>query len=126
MVVRAQNKGLNLSQHINGFTQVVSDLRKFDVKFKKEDKSLLHLNSLLNLYENSFIILTWYKESMMLEDITSVLLWFHQRRKTRYEQIEVLVVRGNYGDQREKDGRGSKSKLRRFKGNYFECKEKGT
>jgi hypothetical protein len=39
-------EGSDLSQHINLFNQIISDLRRVDVKFEDEDKALMLLNSL--------------------------------------------------------------------------------
>ena len=38
--------GSDLSQHINVFNQIISDLKRIDVKFEDEDKALMLLNSL--------------------------------------------------------------------------------
>jgi hypothetical protein len=37
--------GSDLSQHINMFNQVISDLRRVDVKFEDEDKALIRIHS---------------------------------------------------------------------------------
>ena len=39
-------KGSDLSQHLNMFNQIISDLMRVDVKFEDEDKTLMLLNSL--------------------------------------------------------------------------------
>ena len=72
-------EGLDLSQHINLFNQVIGNLKRVDVKFKDEDKALMLLNSISNIptYENLITTLTWGKETLELEDITSALLGFH-------------------------------------------------
>jgi hypothetical protein len=56
-------KGLDLSQHIKVFNQVISDLKKVDVKFEDEHKALMLLNSLSTspTYENLVTTLTWGK-----------------------------------------------------------------
>ena len=65
------------------FNQIISDLKRIDVKFKDEDKALMLLNSLpaSSTYENLVITLMWGKETLELEEITSVLLGFNQRKK---------------------------------------------
>ena len=47
-------EGLDLSQHINVFNQIISDLKRIDVKFEDEDKALMLLNSFpaSSMYEN--------------------------------------------------------------------------
>jgi hypothetical protein len=76
-------KGLDLSQHIKVFNQVISDLKKVDVKFEDEHKALMLLNSLSTspTYENLVTTLTWGKESLELDDVTGALLAFHHRKK---------------------------------------------
>ena len=69
------------------FNQITSDLKRIDVKFKDEDKALMLLNSLpaSSTYENLVITLMWGKETLELEEITSVLLGFNQRKKANDE-----------------------------------------
>ena len=49
----------DLSQHINMFNQIISDLKRIDVKFEDKDKALMLLNSLpaSSTYENLVITL---------------------------------------------------------------------
>nr|CAN69763.1 hypothetical protein VITISV_005801 [Vitis vinifera] len=92
-------EGLDLSQPINVFNQIISDLKRIDVKFEDEDKTLMLLNSLpaSSTYENLVTTLMWKKETLDLEEITSVLLGFNQRKKSNYEssQGEGLVSKSN-------------------------------
>ena len=68
--------GSDLSQHINVFNQIISDLKRIDVRFDDEDKALMLLNSLpaSSTYENLVTTLMWGKETLDLEEITSILL----------------------------------------------------
>ena len=72
-------KGSDLSQHINMFNHIISDLKRIDVKFEDEDKVLMLLNSLpaSSMYENLVTTLIWGKETLDLEEIMSVLLGFN-------------------------------------------------
>ena len=69
------------------------------MKFEDEDKALMLLNSLpaSSTYENLVTTLMWGKETLDLEEITSVLLGFNQRKKANYEssQGEGLMVKSN-------------------------------
>jgi hypothetical protein len=75
-------------------------LKRIDVKFEDENKALMLLNLLLTspTYENLVTTLTWGKETLEKEDVTGVVLAFHQRKKNVDEnsQGEGLVVKGNY------------------------------
>ena len=64
---------------MNVFNQIISDLKRIDVKFEDEDKALMLLNSLpaSSMYENLVTTLMWGKETLDLEEITSVLLGFN-------------------------------------------------
>ena len=55
--------GSDLSQHINVFNQIISDLKRVNVKFEDEDKTLMLLNSLpaSSTYENLVTTLMWGK-----------------------------------------------------------------
>ena len=68
-----------LSQHINVFNKIISNLKRIDVKFEDEDKTLMLLNSLhaSSTYENLVTTLMWGKETLDLEEITSFLLGFN-------------------------------------------------
>jgi hypothetical protein len=127
-------EGLDLSQHINLFNKVISDLKRVDVKFKDEDKVLMLLNSLLAspTYKNLVTTLTWGKESLELEDVTRAMLAFHQRKKASDDssQGEGLIMKGNEerGRSRNKggsNGKNSRSKPRKSKDiNCYKCRKK--
>ena len=92
-------EGLDLSQHLNVFNQIISNLMHVEVTLEDEDKALMLLNSLSAspMYENLVTTLIWGKETLDLEEITSALLGFYMRKKASDEgtQGERLVVRGN-------------------------------
>jgi hypothetical protein len=54
-------EGTHLSQHINLFNQIISDLLTIDVKFDEEDKALMLLTSLPASYEHLVTTLPWGK-----------------------------------------------------------------
>ena len=56
-------ESLDLSQHVNVFNQIISDLKRIDMKFEDEDKALMLLNSLpvSSMYENLVTTLIWGK-----------------------------------------------------------------
>jgi hypothetical protein len=127
-------EGLDLSQLINVFNQIIGDLKRVDVKFKDEDKVLMLLNSLptSSTYENLVTTLTWGRETSELKDVTGAPLAFHQRKKNIDEnsQGEGLVEKDNHecGRSRNKGdskGKNSQSKSRRRKDiNCYKCRKK--
>ena len=60
---------------------------RIDVKFEDEDKTLMLLNFLpvFSTYENLVTTLMLRKETLYLEEITSVLLGFNQMKKANDE-----------------------------------------
>ena len=56
-------EGSDLSQYINVFNQIISDLKRIDVKFKDKDKALMLLSSLpaSSTYEILVTTLMWGK-----------------------------------------------------------------
>ena len=72
-------KGIDLSQHLNVFNQIISDLMHIDVKFEDKDNALMLLNSLSAslVYKNLVTTLMWDKKTLDLEEITSAILCFH-------------------------------------------------
>ena len=90
-------EGSALDQHINAFNHFISDLNRVDVKFEEEDMALILFNFLPESYDNLVTTLMWGKETLELEEITSALLSFNQRKKAsdRSSQGEELVAKGN-------------------------------
>ncbi|RVW67999.1 Retrovirus-related Pol polyprotein from transposon TNT 1-94 [Vitis vinifera] len=128
-------EGLDLSQHINVFNQIISDLKRIDVKFEDEDKALMLLNSFpaSSMYENLVTTLMWRKETLDLEEITCILLGINQMKKANYEssQGEGLVAKSNQERERNKfqselSNNKSRSKSRKRKDiQYYKCGKKG-
>ena len=79
---------------------------RIDVKFEDEDKTLMLLNFLpvFSTYENLVTTLMWEKETLDLEEITSIILGFNQRKKVDDEnsQGEGLMVKSNQEHGRSK------------------------
>ena len=73
-------EGPALDQHINVFNHIISNMKRVDVKIKEEDMALMLLNSLPESYHNLVTTLMWGKETLEVEEITSALLTFNQRR----------------------------------------------
>ncbi len=128
-------EGSDLEQHINAFNQIIGDLKRVEVKFEDEDKALMLLHSLpdSSVYENLITTLTYGKETLVYEEITTALLDFQQRRKQSdgNSQGEGLVVKDKQdrgrSRQRESNGnKNSRSKSRKKKNpQCFKCGKKG-
>ncbi|KAE8735884.1 hypothetical protein F3Y22_tig00000329pilonHSYRG00358 [Hibiscus syriacus] len=123
----------DLVQHMNVFNQIISDLARLDVKIEDEDKAMILLCSLPPSYEHMVTTLTYEKETIKVEEITTTLLVHNQRKQNAEEisQVDSLYVKGNRdrGRKPEKAGSGKRnfrSKSREKKTiHYYKCKETG-
>ena len=108
---------------------------RIDVKFEDEDKTLMLLNFLpvFSTYENLVTTLMWEKETLDLEEITSIILGFNQRKKVDDEnsQGEGLMVKSNQEHgrskfQSESSNNKSRSKSKKRKGiQCYKCGKNG-
>jgi hypothetical protein len=90
-------EGSDLAEHINIFNQRITDLGQLDVKIDDEDKAIILLCSLSPSYEQAITNLTFTKESIKIEDITTVLLAQEQRGKNNTvvePQAIGLLIKG--------------------------------
>ncbi|CAA0806530.1 Probable prolyl 4-hydroxylase 11 [Striga hermonthica] len=131
-------EGTDLGQHVNIFNQVVTDLASLEVKIEDEDKAMILLCSLPPSYEHMVTTLTYGKETIKNEEITSALLAHNQRKQKSGEsssQSDSLYVKGNQdrGRKQVRDNSGNRnfrSKSRdKSKGRKtvtcYKCKEQG-
>lgn len=100
--------GSTLSEHINVFNRLISDLSRIDMKYDEKDKALILLNSLpsTDAYKNLHTTLTGGKETLDFEEFVSALLGFYLRKKNSEENSETsdeLVVRSELNRGRSMD-----------------------
>lgn len=62
-------------EHLNVFNRLLNQLHKVDVKAEEEDKALLFLTLLPNSYDNLVMTLLLGKDTISLEDVTTLLLY---------------------------------------------------
>ncbi|CAA0833091.1 Thioredoxin H2 [Striga hermonthica] len=131
-------EGTDFGQHVNIFNQVVTDLASLEVKIEDEDKAMILLCSLPPSYEHMVTTLTYGKETIKTEEITSALLAHNQRKQKSGEsssQSDSLYVKGNQdrGRKQVRDNSGNRnfrSKSRdKSKGRKtvtcYKCKKQG-
>ena len=103
------------------------------MKFEKEDMALILLNSLPKSYDNLVTTLMWGKETLELEEITSALLSFNQRKKASdgSSQGKGLLAKGNQEHGRNKSRSESSRNKSRPKSRTmkdiqcYKCEKKG-
>ncbi|GMI70741.1 hypothetical protein HRI_000743400 [Hibiscus trionum] len=126
-----KQEGQDLTQHVNIFNQIITDLTQLDVKIENEDKAMILLCSLPSSYEYIVTTLTYGKETIKFEEITAALLAHNQRRQNTGESSHAdgLYVKGNHnrGRKSEKEGSGRRNSRSKFRGKKtfrcYKCKE---
>ena len=111
-------EGLDLVEHLNVFNQMVADLARREVIVDDEEKTIILLCSLPPSYEHVVTTLTYGKETIKIEDITTELLAWEQRRKNNAveaPQAEGLLVSGEPSRGKVEAKSKSKKKVQCFK-----------
>ncbi|KAK8946975.1 hypothetical protein KSP39_PZI007124 [Platanthera zijinensis] len=73
--------GVSIDEHLNEFTELLTDLLNLDEYVNDEDKTLLLLNSLPDEYENFTMSLIHGKEGLQYSEVSIILLNQEFRRK---------------------------------------------
>ncbi|KAL0440383.1 UNVERIFIED_CONTAM: Retrovirus-related Pol polyprotein from transposon TNT 1-94 [Sesamum latifolium] len=82
---------------MNVFNQIITNLARLDVSTEDEDRAMIMLCSLPFSYEHIMTTLTYGKEIIKVDEITSVLLAHNQRKQNAGESShgDSLYVKGN-------------------------------
>lgn len=122
-------EGTDLVQHINFFNHTVSDLQRIEVVIEDEDKAMILLCSLPPSYEHLVTTLTWGKDTLKVDEITTALLAHNQRKQNNAEgsQTEALYVKGNQetGRRQGKDGFSKRNPRVRRSVQCYKCQQMG-
>ena len=70
---------------MNIFNQIITDLAQLDVKIEDEDRTIILLCSLRSSYKHIVTTLTYGKETIKVEEITTTLLAHNQRKQNAGE-----------------------------------------
>ena len=90
------NEGTTVLDHLNFFNKVISELLTVDVKIDEKDNVLILLSSFSQLYDHITTTKLYGKETLILEEVTSILL-SNEIRKRRAGRIRF----GGHGKERE-------------------------
>jgi hypothetical protein len=85
-------EGANLTEHVNAFNHVVSELARIKVKLEDEDKTLLILTSLPKSYKGLVVTLTYGKTNITSSEVQLALLSYDEREKKTAEKQLLLVL----------------------------------
>jgi len=90
------NEGTVVLEYLSFFNKVISELLVVDVKINEEDKALILLSSLSQLYDHFITIMLYGKKTLILEEVTSTLLSNENRKRPNQEERHdrVIVVTG--------------------------------
>ena len=107
--------GDSMTDHLNSFNTMVSQLIYVDIKLKEEDKCITLLCSLPNSYDNLVVeIGSTTKTTLKFEDVVTSLLLVEMRRKyMENHSINAFLMRPGHTKARGKStGAPSKSRVR--------------
>lgn len=66
-------------QHANVFNQIINDSLRLDIEFDDKGNVMVLICSIPPLYDHLSTTLTWGKETLKLEEVTSALLTYYLR-----------------------------------------------
>ena len=67
-------KGTVVLEHLNFFNKIINELLVVNVKIAEEDKALICLSLLSESYDHSLTTMLYGKKTLILEEVTSILL----------------------------------------------------
>jgi hypothetical protein len=114
-------EGTDLTEHVNTFNRVISDLARIEVKVEDEDRAILMLTSLPKSYKGLVVTLTYGKTSITASEVTTTLLSYDQREKKTEDSTSTGAANGQAFFVKNNNGGKSKKK----KPQCFHCKEWG-
>ena len=108
-------EGISISDYINNYTKLLTDLANVDVVIDDKDKALVLLSSLPDEgYETFVLTLINGRTSLSYSEVTTALVNLELRRKEKESlnitQVEVLTVRERSPNQRGRNHGRLKSK----------------
>ena len=117
-------EGADLTEHVNTFNRVISDLARIEVKVEDEDRAILMLTSLPKSYKGLVVTLMYGKTSITASEVNTALLSYDQREKKASVDGSAGVVDGRALMIGNNSGGKSKGKDKK-KVQCFSCKEWG-
>ncbi|KAL0322518.1 UNVERIFIED_CONTAM: Retrovirus-related Pol polyprotein from transposon TNT 1-94, partial [Sesamum angustifolium] len=103
-------EGFDLVEHVNVFNKIITDLACLDVIIEDEDKAMILLCSMPFSCEHLVTILTYGKETIKVDEITTAFLAHNQRKQNagKNSHGDSLYVKGNQDRRRKLENEGSK------------------
>eukprot|EP00253_Pinus_taeda_P036196 PITA_36196 len=105
--------GDSVTEHLNAFNTVVSQLSSVDIKISEEDKCISLLCSLPDSWDSLVIAIGSNATALQFDEIVSALLTEEMRRKNRDNQNgDALSVRGRSQNRNKNKSSSGRSKSR--------------
>lgn len=64
--------------HLSNFNGMISQLLKFDVQFKDEEKVVFLMATLISSYNHLITTLTYGKDELEFEFVSEALIWYER------------------------------------------------
>lgn len=126
--LKMQKRG-DLQAQVNAFNNILADLTQLGVKGDDEDKAVILLYYLPRSYDHLVTTLTYGKESITMDSISSTVLQHSQHRQSVEEgegsSGECLFAKGGHNRRRVKGKVVDSGKKNRFKFNVKWEKKEG-
>ena len=78
-------EGTTVLEHLNFFNKVISEFLAVDVNIDEKDKALILLSSLPESYDHIVTAILYGKKTLILEEVTSILLSNEIRKRPNQE-----------------------------------------
>lgn len=83
-------EGISLSEHLNDYNKILADLKNLDVEISDEDKALLLLNSLPDIYDHLITTLLYGKDEIKFDDVSNALTNNEYRKKDKQAHRDTI------------------------------------
>ena len=108
------NEGTTVLEHLNFFNKVISELLAVDVMIDEEDKTLILLSSLSEIYDHIVTTILYGKKTLILEEIMSTLLSNEIRKKTKSRGADRIGFSGHGKERKRRKERSGSSNAYHF------------
>lgn len=84
------DKNRSIDENLDEFTKLVDNLEALEIKIEEEDQAIFFLNSLPKQYDHLKDTLKYGKETLSLDEVTSVAFSKEMDLKANGKQVKVL------------------------------------
>ncbi|KAI0489096.1 hypothetical protein KFK09_028937 [Dendrobium nobile] len=95
----------DLQKYMDDFNKIILDLKNVNVHTDKEDQCIILLSPLMKTYEHIIDTMLYWKKTLMMTEVKSVLISKELERKSEIKEEkngDMLLVRGRSKARKEK------------------------